>query len=620
MLSYFALITLVEISGLIIPYIWFMIVANRRGRTWGTIAVIILFLISYVNTYFSLPDLAYPSLIDGWLMWLIGGLIVVAILKRFVYGNGQTPAKTDQAGDGIIGQAINRFTGTFGWLGKLAVGIVLAVIVFIILGSVTQLVTKMNPQPAVQSIKTDINDDTKNAPMPVIKNSSETPVVNAPQTVSTDMNNSLNSFKNSNVYDLNHMRVQMYRKKMVYVAPVEFSGGFWRYIHYLKVPGYFRTDATDKNADPKFVSKPMKYTPSAYFNSDADRRISAHSLGYSMVGPTSQLEIDDKGTPYYVRTLAKPISYLNRNYDYKHYKVAVLNTITGKVNVYSPNNVPKFVDIAVSPELVSQEVNLFGRYRKGFWNATSFGGHSGVMQPTKAGTEGGDHLTPYAYKGRVYYFTGMTSVNEHQSSILGYAFVDARTNTLHYYREHGNVMTPERAISYAQQDINPQNYRGTLPLLYRINGEPTWVVSMLDRDNNSFMKFVYLLADGNNQSGTYAVGDDAQSTLALFNQRLEAKTGVTPSAPTGKTVSGTVDRIVRTNDNKLLFILKNNGQVYQLDTSAKDFKPIYQFISEGDKVSFKSEEVNTNGLATATVSLSTFKDQSLPTTTPKATK
>ena len=149
MLSYFALITLVEISGLIIPYIWFMIVASRRGRTWGTIAVIILFLISYVNTYFSLPDLAYPSLIDGWLMWLIGGLIVVAILKRFVYGNGQTPAKTDQAGDGIIGQAINRFTGTFGWLGKLAVGIVLAVIVFIILGSVTQLVTKMNPQPAV---------------------------------------------------------------------------------------------------------------------------------------------------------------------------------------------------------------------------------------------------------------------------------------------------------------------------------------------------------------------------------------------------------------------------------------------------------------------------------------
>lgn len=253
---------------------------------------------------------------------------------------------------------------------------------------------------------------------------------------------------------------------------------------------------------------------------------------------------------------------------------------------------------------------MFGRYRHGFWNATSFGGHSGVMKPTTAGTEGGDKLTPYAYKGRVYYFTGMTSVNEHQSSILGYTFVDARTNTLHYYREHGNVMTPERAISYAQQDINPQNYRGTLPLLYRINGDPTWVVSMLDRDNNSFMKYVYLLADGNNQSGTYAIGDDAQSTLAIFEQRVEAKTGVAASVPAGKTVSGTINRVVRT-DNSLLFILKNNNQVYKIDTSAKNFNPLLQFIAEGDRVSFKAETVTGNSLATANVSLSTFKDTSL---------
>lgn len=609
MLSYFALITLVKLSGLLIPFIWLLIIADRRGRLYGTLAIVLMFIVSYINTYFNLPDLAYPSLIDGWLMWFIAGMIIVAALRRFLYSPNAAVART-KTQSGVVGQIVERFTGTFGWIGKIAMAVVIAVIVFIILGSITSLVTQMNPRPAVQSIKTDMNDDTKNAPMPVIKNSAETPVVNAPQTISTDMNNSLNSFKNSNVYDLNHMRVQMFKGKMIYVAPVEFSGGFWRYIHYLKVPGYFRTNATDKNADPKFVAKPMKYTPSAYFNNDADRRISAHSLGYTMVGPTAQLEIDDNGTPYYVRTLAKPISYLNRNYDYSHYKVAVLNTITGKVKVYSPKKVPKFVDIAVTPEFVSQEVSLFGRYRHGFWNATSFGGHSGVMKPTTAGTEGGDKLTPYAYKGRVYYFTGMTSVNEHQSSILGYTFVDARTNTLHYYREHGNVMTPERAISYAQQDINPQNYRGTLPLLYRINGDPTWVVSMLDRDNNSFMKYVYLLADGNNQSGTYAISDDAQSTLAIFEQRVEAKTGVAASVPTSKTISGTINRVVRTNDS-LLFILKNNNQVYKIDTTAKNFNPLLQFIAEGDRVSFKAETITGNSLATANVSLSTFKDASL---------
>lgn len=225
MLSYFALITLVKLSGLLIPFIWLLIIADRRGRLYGTLAIVLMFIVSYINTYFNLPDLAYPSLIDGWLMWFIAGMIIVAALRRFLYSPNAAVART-KTQSGVVGQIVERFTGTFGWIGKIAMAVVIAVIVFIILGSITSLVTQMNPRPAVQSIKTDMNDDTKNAPMPVIKNSAETPVVNAPQTISTDMNNSLNSFKNSNVYDLNHMRVQMFKGKMIYVAPVEFSGGF----------------------------------------------------------------------------------------------------------------------------------------------------------------------------------------------------------------------------------------------------------------------------------------------------------------------------------------------------------------------------------------------------------
>nr|WP_225352005.1 hypothetical protein [Secundilactobacillus similis] len=191
--------------------------------------------------------------------------------------------------------------------------------------------------------------------------------------------------------------------------------------------------------------------------------------------------------------------------------------------------------------------------------------------------------------------------------------MDARTNTLHYYREHGNVMTPERAISYAQQDINPQNYKGTLPLLYRINGDPTWVVSMLDRDNNSFMKYVYLLADGNNQSGSYAVGDDARSTLALFEQRVGGKTATAAPKVTGKTISGTVERVVKPDDKQILFILKGDSHVYRMDTTSKDFQPIFQFVQAGDKVSFKATATDKNQLATANVGLTTFKNAALKT-------
>ncbi len=102
MLSYFALITLVKLSGLLILFIWFLWISNRRWRSWGIIAMVALFIVSYINTYFNLPDLAYPSLIDGWLMWLIAGFVVVLILRRFVFSpdavNEQSMRITSLAG------------------------------------------------------------------------------------------------------------------------------------------------------------------------------------------------------------------------------------------------------------------------------------------------------------------------------------------------------------------------------------------------------------------------------------------------------------------------------------------------------------------------------------------
>nr|WP_252904283.1 hypothetical protein [Secundilactobacillus silagei] len=225
MLSYFALITLVKLSGLLIPFIWFLWISNRRWRSWGIIAIVALFIVSYINTYFNLPDLAYPSLIDGWLMWLIGGFVVVLVLRRFVFNPNAVKERAVNE-DNFFSRLLRNFGITIGWLGRLVGAAVLAIVILMVLSGTASVITSMNPKPAVNSIKTDINNSTDGAPMPVIKNSAETPVVNAPQTVSTDMNNSLNSFKNSNVYDLNHMRVQMYNGKMVYVAPVEFSGGF----------------------------------------------------------------------------------------------------------------------------------------------------------------------------------------------------------------------------------------------------------------------------------------------------------------------------------------------------------------------------------------------------------
>ncbi|PWG00431.1 hypothetical protein [Levilactobacillus bambusae] len=464
----------------------------------------------------------------------------------------------------------------------------------------------------VNSIPTTIKSNSKSAPMPVLKSNEDLPVVNAPATVRADMNNSLNSFKNSNVYDLDHLRVQMYHGKMVYVAPVEFDGGFFRYLNYRKTPGYFMVSATDKSATPKFVNRPMTYTPSAYFNSDAIRRIYAQSIGYYMSKSAPQLEIDEHGTPYYVKTLTRRFDW-SFNTNFSKYKVAVLNAVTGQVKVYNRKDVPSFVDVSVEPNYVAKEVEAFGHYRNGFWNASIIGGHRQVMKSAGHGTEGtNDSLTPYAYKGRIYYFTGMTSWSEKQTTLLGYVFVDAHTNEFKYFQEKGSIMTPGRAISYAEQDINPQNYKGTIPLLYRVNGQPTWVISMLDGKNYSFMKYVYLLANGSNQAGTFAIGTNAKDTLTSLTQNMQSGAGtITDSSKrVTKSTRGTIFRFAATSDGQYWFMLKGDPHVYNLNPKDTGFAASARLVQSGDRVSFKYQQPTTK-TGVAAVDAASFKDDEL---------
>ena len=75
-----------------------------------------------------------------------------------------------------------------------------------------------------------------------------------------------------------------------------------------EVPGYFIISATDINAQPEFVEKPIVYTPSAYFGKDAARKIYSAYPGYANARTIKKL--DDQGNPYYIQTLYKSMGFL----------------------------------------------------------------------------------------------------------------------------------------------------------------------------------------------------------------------------------------------------------------------------------------------------------------------
>ena len=115
---------------------------------------------------------------------------------------------------------------------------------------------------------------------------------------------------NTSYYELGNLQIQKVNGEYVYIAPVEFSG-FFKWCEWeIETPGYFTISATDSSANPKFMKAEMTYTPSSFFNKNIERHIRMNYPKQIFNGDV-QLEVDDNGKPYYIRTYGEFISARN---------------------------------------------------------------------------------------------------------------------------------------------------------------------------------------------------------------------------------------------------------------------------------------------------------------------
>lgn len=429
---------------------------------------------------------------------------------------------------------------------------------------------------------------TKEAPLPAISGTrGEVPVVNTPQTVLTQINNSLSNIPNANVYSVDHVRVQIMKNKMTYIAPLDFDGSFFRFLRYKKVDGYFAVDATSKSARPRFVKKAMYYTPQAYFGKDIERMMYAHtaSSGYVLMDNAPQLEVDNAGKPYYVATLVKRYGVTSRQ-DFRKKAVVTVSAETGKTAFYTDlSKKPSWLDVAIDPTTASAQVTSWASDRNGWWNANGYGGsRRGVMVAVDgSGTEGNhDEITPVKFGRKIFYLQALTSARSSQTSVMGYIFTDAASGKSYYYREVEDAMTPDRAQKLAKDMMKQTGWKPKMPMLYRIDGKPTWVVSMLD-SSNAFRAYVYLLAAGNGTQDTVATATSANETL----EKYRALFGAASASGKVKSVQGVVLRVSRSGDNVNFLLAAKPSVVY--NTTVKT-DPTAQFLQTGDHITFKARE------------------------------
>lgn len=574
------------------------IVFDKKHTVFYVGLQLVIFLIQYLYVFIFLPGAYLYNVIFYNLINLLLCTIIFGILF-LIFSPSKFSVRSAHGGSSL----------NLKYIAKPGFGIILALVIVVALG----IIVNMGPFAKAISKTTNVqqSQQVKDAPMPVISSSKkEVPVVNSNKTVSSQLQNSLSNVKNSNVYSLNHLRVQFYHGKLVYIAPLDFEGDFFRYVHYKKVPGYFIVDATSKNSHPKFVKKDMAYTPSAYFGHDVNRRIYSAIKGSNLVltGGDAQLEIDEKGKPYYVKTLYKTYG-ITRSPNYKKTWLGMVDAETGKTRIIEQKNAPKWLDVTFDPGIASSKVESFSSDRNGWWNAHGIGGsRTGVMEAVDdVGTEGiNKEFTPISYKGQVYYFASMTSKNKKQTSVLGYIYVNARNGKTYFYREKEDAMTPNRAKSLAENRMKQTQWKASMPLLYRIDGKPTWIVSMID-SNGAFMSYVYLLANGNGTQSSVSVGNDAKTTLTKYRALVSNGLTTASSSDTSveKVFSGTVKRAVIDGDN-IIFLLNNSDKVFYA-SSKNDPKNV--FVRDGDNVKFSGAVSENTVNISSSVAISGLDDK-----------
>ena len=261
-----------------------------------------------------------------------------------------------------------------------------------------------------------------------------------------------------------------YNDSIMRVTPLEYADPIkWLTNRKKGIVGYITVNSVNGESNLVKLTKGMKYSTSALFNEKLERKL-RFQYPTTNFGNIS-FEIDNEGNPYYIVTT---LDYTAIGLKAKVTGVIIFDPITGNSKKYSNKDIPTWVDIAYSADLVIEQIDNWGTYKNGFWN--SIFGQKNVVNTT----DGYNYL---AMNDDIYLYTGITSVVSDESN-LGFILTNMRTGKTTYYSVPG--AEEYSAMSSAEGQVQDMGYTSTFPLLINLNGKPTYLVSL--KDSNGLVK------------------------------------------------------------------------------------------------------------------------------------
>ncbi len=240
------------------------------------------------------------------------------------------------------------------------------------------------------------------------------------------------------------------------------------------LPGYVVVNMVTQKAELKLLPEGeyIKYSIHEHFGKYLMRHVRFAYPTYIFDMP--HFEIDEEGKPYWLCPVLDKTIGLFGGTDVKG--VIIVDAVTGEMTEYTAEEVKnskelQWIDGIYSANLLIEQFDYYGQYQNGFIN--SLIGQDGV----RMATEGSNFL---AQNDDVYLYTGVTSVGNDQA-IIGFVLINMRTKEANFYAVSG--AKEKSAQSSAQGDVQDYAYAATFPILLNISGEPTYFMSLKDKDN-----------------------------------------------------------------------------------------------------------------------------------------
>lgn len=369
-----------------------------------------------------------------------------------------------------------------------------------------------------------------------------------------------------------------YNGKPMKVASLEYAG-LIKFFNNQKdgIPGYVLVDPVKNEAKYVKLDKAIKYSSSAYFNSNLRRHV---QLAYpTKIFGGYYLELDNEGNPYYICPTLKSNAGLFGAKDVKG--VVICDPCTGDTEYYDVADVPSWVDRVYDGELACTKYDWYGTLSGGFWNSVF--GNKGCKKTTD----------DYGYKvmnGDVWVYTGVTSVNGDESNI-GFIMSNLRTAETKYYEIAG--AEEYSAMSSAEGQVQNLGYKASFPSLINIQGIPTYI--MVLKDNAGLVK-MYALVNVEKYN-IVATGTTQKEALNAY-KKLLASNGISVNVTPDDESTPSLD--IKVTDIKYI-VMDGETYVYITDEKGNVYKQAFAddetliFIQTEDKIKVYYNE-GENGL------------------------